>query len=439
MTMRRSFVLLAGAVVVAGGAAVVGAPAAEIKGEPLVSAAPATEVAAFANLADTTAIAGQSPVDRSARRASPFASSTPLGALLDLDKIEKVGDHYEAPLKDGRRAVLTLDPDLQPLAEKLLDQARAPRGAIVVMSPDGRILALAGRRTEEPKGAVKGTFDWRLATDVWAPAASVFKLVTATALVDAGVTADEKVCFHGGLRSVTEANLRDDKRDSRCETLGYGVAHSNNAILGKLAFQKLQPAGLESAARSLGLFDALPGGMLPGNAGKLTLPALHDLEFAKTAAGFLNVQLSVAGGALLAATFADRGEQPVPRLIASIDGQPLAVPAAKRVMSADAASQIARMMVGTCDSGSAAKSFGGRTQVKVAGKTGTLTRTEPFYMEHSWFVGFAPADKPEVIVSVLFGNSENWHLRGHEAARRLIDRALRSDATSRAKDRTAGM
>lgn len=438
--MRRSFVLLAGAVVVAGGAAVVGGspdadhpPAAEIQGAPLESTPSAAEVAAFANLADETPI----PAPR-AKSGVGDAAAIPMGALLDLDKIERVADHYEAPLKNGHRAILTLDPDLQPLAEKLLDQARAPRGGIVVMAPDGRILALAGRRTEEPKGAIKGTFDWRLATDVWAPAASVFKLVTATALVGAGVTADDKVCFHGGLRSVTEANLRDDKRDSRCETLGYGVAHSNNAILGKLAFQKLQPPALESAARSLGLFDALPGAQLPGNAGKLTLPATHDLEFARTAAGFLNVQLSVAGGALLAATFADRGEQPVPRLIASIDGQAVPAPAAKRVMPVEAAREVARMMVGTCDSGSASKSFGRRSDLKVAGKTGTLTRTEPFYMEHSWFVGFAPADKPQVIVSVLFGNPENWHLRGHEAAKRLIDQALRS-ASSREKDRTAAI
>ena len=439
-TMRRSIVLLAGAVVVAGGAAMVtgspDAPKADIGGAALETAQPASEVAAFVNLADQTVI--PDPASRSAYP-TPQPVGAPLGALIDLDKIERVTDHYEAPLKDGRRAVLTLDPDLQPLAEKLLDQARAPRGAIVVMAPDGRILALAGRRTEEPKGAKEGTFDWRLATDVWAPAASVFKLVTATALVGAGVTGDDKVCFHGGLRSVTESNLVDDKRDSRCETLAYGVAHSNNAILGKLAYQKLQPAALESAARSLGLFDALPGAQLPGNAGKLTLPVTHDLEFAKTAAGFVNVQLSVAGGALLAATFADRGEQPVPRLIASIDGVAMPVPAAKRVMTAEAAREVARMMVGTCDSGSAAKSFGRRGELKVAGKTGTLTSTSPFYMEHSWFVGFAPADKPQVIVSVLFGNPENWHLRGHEAARKLIDRALRNSANPREKGRTAAI
>src|SRR6185295_2204721 len=115
------------------------------------------------------------------------------------------------------RAVLTLDPNLQTYAEKLLSEARAPRGAIVAMAPDGRILALAGRRSDAPSkrsegrskpGADtrKGVFDWRIATEVWAPAASVFKLVTASALVAAGVDPGDKVCYHGGLRSVLESN-----------------------------------------------------------------------------------------------------------------------------------------------------------------------------------------------------------------------------------------
>jgi len=82
------------------------------------------------------------------------------------------------------------------------------------------------------------------------------------------------------------------------------------------------------------------------------------------------------------------------------------------------------MMQGTCEFGSAARSFGKRRPIRVAGKTGTLARTAPFYMEHSWFVGYAPADQPKIIVSVVLGNPENWHLRGHEAARRLIDKAL---------------
>lgn len=452
--MRRSLVLLAGAVAIAGGAALIGGddsrPSASISGAPLdpqarstpgaPTRAPASEVAAFEALADnpTTPATTVHKPDANAGAGAGAA----LIDQIDLDHVTRVEDHYEVLLRNGKRAILTLDPDLQPLAEKLLDESRAPRGAIVAMAPDGRILALAGRRTEEPKGSRQGTFDWRLATDVWAPAASVFKLVTASALVGAGMSPDDKVCFHGGIRSVLESNLHDDKHDSRCETLSYGVAHSNNAILGKLAFQKLEPSVLAATAKTLGIAGALPGRDLVGTAGEITIPQARDLEFAKIAAGFTassgGTQLSVAGGALLAATFADGGEQPVPRLIASIDG--VAVPFAprRRAISNETARAVARMMIATCDSGSASKSFGKGRGVRVAGKTGTLAKSQPFFMEHSWFVGYAPAEKPEIIVSVLLGNPESWHLRGHEAARRMIDRALRP-ANQREKDRTAAV
>ena len=335
---------------------------------------------------------------------------------LLLDQMQLVGDHYEAPQSDGTHVRLTLDPALQAQAEKLLDQARAPRGAIVAMAPDGRILAIAGRKTEEPKGGTKGTRDLGLATESWAPAASVFKLVTASALVEAGVDPDDKVCYHGGIRSVNESNLVDGKRDNNCNSLIYGVAHSNNAILGKLAYQKLAPDKLDSLAHDF-----------VGGQSELALPHDKNLAFAQAAAGFQGVKLSVMGGALLAATFADGGEQPVPHLIADAE------PEAKKILPADVAKAVSRMMVGTCEFGSAARSFGKRRSYSVAGKTGTLATSEPFYMENSWFVGYAPADKPQIIVSVLLGNPENWHLRGHEAARTLIDRAIRRDPDRQAR------
>ena len=437
--MRRSAVLLAGAMVVAGGAALFAGDAGPHRARP-----PAASIAGAA-LAPAAAAAAPPPADpaspietsvvgltTAAPRPEPrpgmlgaLRSTAPLGSMIDLDRITRVADHYEAPLRDGRRAILTLDPELQPLAEQLLTESRAPKGGIVVMATDGRILALAGRRTEDPKGSREGTFDWRLATDVWAPAASVFKLVTASALVGAGVDPTAPVCFHGGVRSVMESNLVDHKQDGRCESLAFGVAHSNNAILGKLAYQKLEPDTLDSVARKLGLAGALPGDQLPGNVGAIAIPTVHDLSFARTAAGFSGAELSVAGGALLAATFANDGMQPVPRLIASIDGATAPTAAAHRVLPADTARAVAKMMVGTCESGSAAKSFRKGPKLRVAGKTGTLTRDDPYYIEHSWFVGFAPYEKPEIIVSVLFGNPESWHLRGHEGARRLVDRALR--------------
>ena len=414
--MRRSTVLLLAGCVIAGTAAFIGGDdgptaAASMEG----GAIDPVEVSKFQNLdtGTSTAVGG---TDKPA--AKPVASID----SIDLDKITRDGDHYVAPLADGRKAILTLDPDLQELAEKLLNESRAPKGAIVVMAPDGKILALAGRKTEEPKGSRTGTFDWRLATEVWAPAASIFKLVTASALVKAGVDPDAKVCFHGGLRSVLQHNLQDDKRDNRCESLAYGVAHSQNAILGKLAYQKLQPTTLEAEAKAFGWVDPLAN--VKGMFGELEMPKARDLELARTAAGFKGAKLSVMGGALLTATFANAGEQPTPRLVASIDGKPVEAPPMRRAITAEQARAVARMMAGTCNEGSAAKTFNRKRKVAVAGKTGTLTKTDPFYMEHSWFVGFAPTDKPQLVVSVLLGNPESWHLRGHEAARRLIDKAL---------------
>lgn len=412
--MRR-VILLAGGVLLAGigvfarsGASPSASPSASIEGAPLEAKPTPEEVAAF------TALAEPAPL--------------PPPLEIDLDKLALVGDHYEAPANGNRRVILTLDPELQATAEKLLVEARAPRGAIVAMAPDGRILALAGRRTEEPKGGTKGSSDWHLATDTWAPAASIFKLVTASALVAAGVDPDDKVCYHGGLRSVNASNLKDDKHDGNCESLTYGVAHSQNAIVGKLAYQRLEPSTLDGLARDLGLGGTLPASLaFHATAGELALPHDKDLSFAQAAAGFSGAKLSVLGGALLAATFADAGEQPTPRIVAQIvDGKPMVAPSPRRVLPETVAKAVGKMMVATCDYGSAARSFGKHRPIKVAGKTGTLTTTDPFYIEHSWFVGYAPADQPQVIVSVLLGNPESWHLRGHEAARRLIDRAVRN-------------
>ena len=67
-----------------------------------------------------------------------------------------------------------------------------------------------------------------------------------------------------------------------------------------------------------------------------------------------------------------------------------------RVLAAETAAQVGEMLVGTCETGTARKAFvdaKGRRylgDVKVAGKTGSLSRKKPF-LDYSWFVGYAPA------------------------------------------------
>jgi cell division protein FtsI/penicillin-binding protein 2 len=294
------------------------------------------------------------------------------------------------------------------------------------------VLALAGRKTEDHKGGKNGTSDWHLALGAWAPAASIFKIVSASALVEAGVSPSDKVCFHGGLRSINDSNLVDGKNDSRCEDLTYAVAFSQNAIIAKLAHNHLDPAKLGEMAQRLGVAGALPAFALGGDAGEVAMPAQNDVEFARTAAGFANTKLSAMGGALLADAIATRGDAVTPRIVdAIVDGGhriELGGVAPRRAISADVASQVGHMMEATCAKGTAARAFHGRDELKggirVAGKTGTLAKSDPFFLEYSWFVGYAPADRPTMSIAVVLGNAESWWMKGHQAARMVLSAAL---------------
>jgi cell division protein FtsI/penicillin-binding protein 2 len=164
---------------------------------------------------------------------------------------------------------------------------------------------------------------------------------------------------------------------------------------------------------------------------------------AKNAAGFSGSRLSAVGGAVLASVVASGGLRISPQIVAAVRNSagnriisaPLLQP---RVIPAAVASDLSMMMKQTCDSGSAAKSFRrGSTfwaSTTAAGKTGTLDANDPFPMQFSWFVGFAPAATPQYVISVVLGNSENWHKKGHQVAATMLESAIKHD---RAAERTA--
>jgi cell division protein FtsI/penicillin-binding protein 2 len=298
---------------------------------------------------------------------------------------------------------------------------------VLVSVDDGRVLALAGRHRDAPAAN-----DARLATSAWAPAASVFKLVTTAALLGEGVTPATRVCYHGGVHSVEADNLEDHPElDQRCKSLGYGLAKSQNAILARLAHDHLDPVKLERAARALG-FGEPPAFELPTTASTLAVPS-EPLAFARVAAGFWNSNLSALHGALMAATIARGGEMPALHMVDRVvDGsgrvQPLpARPAPHRALPAETAEALAHMMVGTTEWGSANRAFRDRSTgrrrlagVRVAGKTGTLTGHDENGLAYSWFVGFAPADHPQVAFAVLLGRADEADVRAAEVARALL-------------------
>ena len=346
---------------------------------------------------------------------------------LDWGRVRLDGAGYVQVFEDGAHAELSLDPRLQQLAEKTLAQHPTPYGAAVLLSvDDGRVLAMAGHSQAEPALSAAD-----LALKPWAPAASVFKIITAAALVEAGVTADEKVCYHDGIHALDATNLvSQGKRDDACRSLSFGVAKSQNAIIARLAHDRLAPSVLEDKARRFGFGRIMPFD-LPAAASQLDVPHDDALEYARTAAGFWHSTLSPLHGAAIAATIARGGTTPPLRLVERlVDAQgsvtEMSGAPSDRVVSTEVANTVGRMMVGTTEYGTARLGFHDKHSgkkllpgVAVAGKTGSLNRKAPF-LAYSWFVGYAPAEKPEVAFAVLLGNDENWRWKAHQVAAELL-------------------
>ena len=125
----------------------------------------------------------------SAQRASTNVARvvTPPFSDVDVSKARPGPDGFVVPRRDGTRAVLTVDSRLQTHIQSIFGKYDVPLGGLVAIDPKtGRVLALVGH--EAGKGASAS-----VAMDPGPPAASVFKIITASALIDAGVKSSTSV------------------------------------------------------------------------------------------------------------------------------------------------------------------------------------------------------------------------------------------------------
>ena len=129
---------------------------------------------------------------------------------LDPSKIYADEGTMKADLDNGWSAELTADPWLQERITRVLNRAKVPFGAAVVLRvSDGAVLAMADRYDEKHPIAPKyeDGQPTHLALRAVAPAASVFKIVTAAALIDAGLPIEKKLPFHPAKRRLTKVHL----------------------------------------------------------------------------------------------------------------------------------------------------------------------------------------------------------------------------------------
>jgi membrane peptidoglycan carboxypeptidase len=379
-------------------------------------------------------------LDLDAAKFSPYLGAA--AKTTDSAKAPPPDGRLVQELNDGHRIMLTIDPALQDAALQIFRNREVPYAAAVMLDlRDNSVLVMAGHSSMDPQ-----VDPMEIVASAWAPAASVFKLVTAAALLQTGaVTAGTQVCFNGGLHGIADDELRDDPaRDTQCESLADAVAHSYNLVIGKLALAHLGQDQLAQVAKTF-LFESDIPFELNIERSPAHIPS-DPKERAKVAAGFWNVDMSPMHGALLASIFARGGMVQPPHVIAQVlgpDGADLTPALAKseRVLAREVSDEIATMMIATTVRGTARASFrdaSGNDYIQgmtVAGKTGSLTGKRAPSLNYNWFIGFAPADRPEIAFAVLLANEPAWRIKAHYAARRLVQLYQeRRSAVARARD-----
>jgi penicillin-binding protein A len=359
------------------------------------------------------AILTRLPVTRDVVEAVPTAPADPEELTVahpgdfvltpDDRLVEWVDPPASSELHGPLRVEYTLDAELMRRVFDVLRDGRVRLGHVIVMdASDGRVRAYASTDLD----AFPPTRTY--------PVASLIKVVTAAAaLRHAPLEAHEPCVFLGSPYRLTRARLTPPRR-GRSASLESALAASNNQCFARLAVHALGGEALMRAIRRFGLLEPAGPGHAPGHAD----PGEDDLELGKLGSGLGGAQITPLHAVQLAATLA-RGELVRPRWVEAVsdaDDRPLSLPwpaPGRRVMSPALSAELREMLVRTTTSGTARHAFRDRRgrpllgEVKVAGKTGSLTGSDP-PGHYQWFIAVAPAERPRVAIAVLEVHGDRW-------------------------------
>jgi hypothetical protein len=182
----------------------------------------------------------------------------------------------------GNNVVLTLDPELQRVAYEGLASSATGRGAVVAVDPEnGEILAMASYPSFDPNN-IDETFP-ELQRDPDAPLinraiqslyppGSTFKVITAAAALEAGVSPTRKFVDDGTyeLPGYTVNNYKGKEYGE--VTFTQALVFSINAIFAKIAVEIVGAQALAQMAYDFGFGDSYEGFSLPVSASNLGPP-----------------------------------------------------------------------------------------------------------------------------------------------------------------------
>lgn len=406
----------------------------------------------------------------------------PGGKLLLLTDARRLITLADRPFERSRDVMLTLSPTLQSATQQVLGQLRNRGAALVMDARTGGVLAMASYPTfdlaafSEPMSstqrqqllgdaarpllnrAVQGQY----------PPGSAFKMVTMAAGIGERVTSPAEVFndpgYWDGLGTAFRKTCWREGGHGRI-TLKDGLTASCNTVFYQVGkeLETLNSAALGEYARRFG-FGARTGIELPGEAaGTAPDPDWKQKTLGQPWVPGDTVNMAIGQGFLLVtplqiaqmtAAIANGGQVVRPRLVAALTNEgdrtvervpPQVVGAAPasddtlRVIREAMAGVTTNTRIGTAEyrfdgfdyaivgssivresSLSAAQRRTARSLV-VAGKTGTAQSPSPTDKPYSWFTAFAPADAPDIVVTVMLENIGEGSSYAAPLARQIVE------------------
>src|SRR6266702_4101933 len=359
---------------------------------------------------------------------------------------DRAGREYESPVR-GLDVVLTLDAELQEIAQRALDDALrrmdADGGDVVMLDPGtGEVLALASRQRD-------GSARPSAFTDTFEPG-SLAKIFAVAALLSLRrVSPTDRVSGEGGKWRVLGRTITDDDPQPSL-TMADAIRVSSNIAIAKFA-ARLTPEEQYAMLRDFG-FGALTGIEFPAEAtGRLRLPSEWTRPSAASLAmgyelSVTPIQVAIAYGAL-----ANDGLLLQPTLIREVRSAGGGVryrhrpEPVRRVVSREVAAALRTMLRGVVERGTGTEAA--LTNFPVAAKTGTARRVvNGRYAAGEYTASFAalfPADQPQLVLVVKIDNPHKGSYFAAQTAapvtRSMLEQALaaRTVALDRARLSTA--
>jgi peptidoglycan glycosyltransferase len=334
--------------------------------------------------------------------------------------LQAILNQLQGKEQQGETVITTLDPGAQQAANAAL---AGREGAVVALEPrTGAVTVMASSPSYDPNALRSTTTAEELKADSsdplvnravqygYAPG-STFKIVTATAAIDTGAFTPESTLSGRNGILVSGVPLDNDEDESFGQiTLTQALAKSVNTVYAQVA----ERLGKRTLARYMSRFgfDRKPELDYParelsasGEYERETLlpPTSPDVDLGRLGIGQDKLEVTALQMAEVAAAVANGGRLMVPHLtgrIVNAEGATVlrVTPRVQSVvMKPSTATAVTSMMEAVVNEGTgeAAKIPG----VQVAGKTGTAETQIGDALNDVWFIAFAPATDPRVVVA----------------------------------------